>query len=141
MPAEDRAMLIIGSEAMASPARLTPAVLQAASMLGLYHAELARILGLLCGEVGQLASARKRLEPDSPAWQQAVSFLRFYRAIYQLHEGDRIASWHWLRVHNTDLQGVPLLLLVDDEQLPRVLAHVEALLSDNTNTGEGRSER
>ncbi len=130
-------MLVIDSDVKSSPATLTPAVLQAASMLGLYHAELARILGMLCGEIGQLASARKRLESDSPAWQQALMFLRLYWAIFQLKQGDRIASWHWLRAHNQDLQGVPLLLMVDDNEMRRVLEYVESLMTDNKETGEG----
>ena len=129
-------MLAIDSGVQGSAATLTPAVLQAAAMLGLYHAELARVLHMLCGEVGLLANARKRLEPDTTSWQQAVLFLRFYRAIYRWKKGDRIASWHWLRTHNRELDGVPLLLIIDDDQLARVLQHVLQRLARQDNQGE-----
>lgn len=48
--------------------RFTPAVLQAAELLGLFRAELARILGLQCNDVGALAEIRALLEPGSVAW-------------------------------------------------------------------------
>jgi hypothetical protein len=39
--------------------------------LNLYHAELARILGLQCGNIGALAGGGWELRAGSPAWIQA----------------------------------------------------------------------
>lgn len=110
-----------------SPARLTPAVLQAAELLGLYRAELARVLHLQCGDIGRLGAARERLVPGSRSWQQAVLFIRFYRALYTLMQGDEAAMCHWLRASNRQLEGVPLLLLVDEDRLSEVLDHLRSL--------------
>ena len=41
--------------------------------------------------------------------------------------GDEASMCHWLRADNTDLGGVPLLLMVDDDQLEQVLSYVESL--------------
>lgn len=54
-------MFQIDIDAVREPQRLTPAVLQAAGMLGMYRAELARVLHLQCGDIGELTSMRKTL--------------------------------------------------------------------------------
>ncbi len=110
-----------------SPARLTPAVLQAAEWLGLYRAELARVLNLQCADIGRLGAAREQLVPGSRSWQQAVLFIRLYRALLAIMEADEAAMFHWLRAENRQLQGVPLLLLVDEGRLAEVLDHLLSL--------------
>lgn len=110
-----------------SPARLTPAVLQAAELPGLYRAELARVLHLQCGDIGLPGAAREKLVPGSRSWQQAVLFIRFYRALFAVMEGDEAAMCHWLRASNRQLEGVPLLLLVDEDRLGEVLDHLRSL--------------
>ena len=110
-----------------SPARLTPAVLQAAELLGLYRAELARVLNLQCGDIGRLSAAREHLVPGSRSWQQAVRFIRLYRALFAAMQADEAAMCHWLRADNRQLQGVPLLLLVDEGRLAEVLEYLLSL--------------
>lgn len=101
--------------------KLTQSVLQVTEMLGMYQAELARILGLQCGDIGELAAGKCVLEPDTCAWQQAVLFIRLYESLYRQHAGDGVAMRHWLRRDNTELKGVPLMLMVDDGHLAQVL--------------------
>ncbi len=50
--------------------KLTPTVLQAADMPGLYGAELARILNLSCGDISLMANGKKLLETGSEAWDR-----------------------------------------------------------------------
>lgn len=45
----------------------TQGVLQVIDMLDLYQAELARIPGLQCGDIGELANVQKLLQPDTSA--------------------------------------------------------------------------
>jgi hypothetical protein len=52
------------------PRELTQAVLQITTMLDMFQAELARVLEVNCGDIGQLSCAQKLLEQDSH-WQQA----------------------------------------------------------------------
>lgn len=93
-------------------------------MLGMYRAELARVLGLQCGDIGTLLDDKQYLEPDTEAWQQARSFIDFYRVLYETMGGKESEICHWLRSDNADLKGVPLLLMVDDGQLPQVLQYL-----------------
>ena len=114
-------MYAITDEVFDSPARLTPAVLQAAEMLGMYRAELARVLHLQCQDIGRLADMKQLLEPDTVAWRQAVVFIRFYQTLFAGMQGEEAAIHHWLRTENDALGGVPLLLIVDEDRLAPVL--------------------
>jgi len=107
------------------PRRLTQAVLQIIDLLGLYRAELARILHLRCGDIGELAAARRCLEPGTDAWMRAQLFLRCYRALFAHMDGDGVAMRHWLRVQQPGLGGVPHLLMVDDDRLDAVVGYLE----------------
>jgi hypothetical protein len=104
---------------------LTRSVLQIIALLDLYQAELARVLHLRCGDIGELAAAQRLLEPGTVAWEQALLLLRFYRALYAKTNGDGVAMRHWLRVEHKDLGGVPHLLIVDNDRLSAVVTYLE----------------
>jgi hypothetical protein len=118
------------AEIINEPRRLTQAVLQIVDMLGLYQAELARMLRLKCGDIGRLAAAQECLEPATPAWEQAQLLVRCYRALYVVQHGDGVAMRHWLHVPDQALGGVPHLLIVDDGRLADVVACLEAQAID-----------
>ena len=107
---------------------LTRSVLQIIALLDLYQAELARILHLRCADIGELACARRTLEPGSVAWERALLLVRFYRALYASKNGDGVAMRHWLRVEHQDLGGVPHLLIVDNDRLSAVVTYLEGRL-------------
>jgi len=107
------------------PRKLTQSVLQITAMLDLYQAELARVLKVRCGDIGELASGRRCLEPDSESWEQAQLFVRFYHALYRSRDGDGVSMRHWLRIENGALSGVPHLIIVDDGELARVVEYLE----------------
>ncbi len=106
---------------------LSQAVLQIITLLGLYQAELARVLHLKCADIGELAAARWCLEPGTDAWQQALLFVRFYQALFVSMQGDGVAMRHWLRVEHAGLGGVPHLLIVDADRLQEVVTYLEAV--------------
>lgn len=122
-------MHTLSDDVFDSPQRLTPAVLQAAEMLGMYRAELARVLHVLCADIGEFAEIKKHLEPDTLSWRQAQLFIRLYQILYVQMQGNEAATHHWLRVDNKDLGGVPLLLIVDENKLPEVLDFCEQSFS------------
>ena len=95
-------------------------------MLDLYQAELARVLKVRCGDIGELSSGQRCLEPGTEAWRQAQMFVRFYQALYRSRDGDGVAMRHWLRIDNADLTGVPHLIIVDDGELERVVKYLES---------------
>lgn len=90
-------------------------------MLGMYRAELARVLHLQCQDIGRLADIKQLLEPDTDAWRQAVVFIRLYQTPFAGMQGEKATIHHWLRAENEGLDGVPLLLIVDDDRLREVL--------------------
>jgi hypothetical protein len=113
------------TQAVDDPRSLTQVVLQITAMLDMFQAELARVLQVNCGDIGQLSCDRKTLEPGTGPWDQAQLFTRFYRGLYERMKGDGVAMRHWLRVENRTLQGVPHLLLVDENRLAELVDYVE----------------
>lgn len=101
---------------------LTQAVLQIAQMLGLYQAELARVLGLQCGDIGAFATARAQLSSGTSSWQQARRFVCLYEHLFGYFAGDAVAMYHWLRARQANLADTPLLLMVDAGRLDDVLS-------------------
>jgi len=100
---------------------LTQAVLQVTQMLGIYHAELARILHLKCADIGELLNTNNLISKKSPAWIQAEKYLELYEYLYYLHNGDEALINNWLRRKNKKLQAIPLYLMVDELAIDEVL--------------------
>jgi hypothetical protein len=119
------------------PRRLTQAVLQITGLLGLYQAELARVLRVNCGVIGQLASGRRCLEPGTAAWQQASQLVRLYQALYVQLDGNGVAMCHWLRVPHPRIGGVPHLLMVDDGRLDDVVRGLERMTGGRPGERQG----
>ncbi len=79
------------------PRKLTRCVLQITTLLDLYQAELARVPGMRCGDIGLLASGRQCLQPATASWTRAEDFVRFYPLLFGRMQGDGVAMRHWLR--------------------------------------------
>ena len=102
------------------PSRLTQSILQIRDLLGLYNAELARILSVQCADVGRLGVAQNYLETDTPAWRQALLLRSTYQRLYDWQQGDGVAMNHWLRKSHPDMSPTPLMLMVDHGGLQTV---------------------
>ena len=100
--------------------RISQAVIQVIELLGMYHAELARILGQQCGDIGELTSGKRLIKKDSNAWSQAVLFINMYHQLFDYFDGDSVAMYHWMRAHNKQLNGTPHFLIVDEDQLKKI---------------------
>ena len=118
--------LIKLSDVSHSTSVLTPAVLQVSHMLGLYHAELARILKLQCADVGELANAQQFLEVNSIAWQQAEKFILLFESLYLKFHGNEALMCNWLRKQNSILNGIPLYLMVDEGFIDNCLNYLHS---------------
>ena len=108
-----------------SPVKLVQTILLFNETLGLYQAELVRILAVQCGDIGELFSGKRNIEPDSHLWEKSVFFIRFYELLYDKLKGDEVAMYNWLRRHNSDLNGTPLFLLVDNGNLEAVAKYLK----------------
>ena len=109
------------SDVCHSEKRLTQAVLQITQMLGIYHAELARILHLQCADIGELNNAHKTLVKNSAAWKQAEKYIELYEYLYVLKNGDEALMNNWLRKQHEILGAAPLYLMVDELRIDDVI--------------------
>ena len=110
------------SEVVCSEKRFTQAVLQITEMLGIYHAELARILHVQCADVGELSNGHKFISKDSNTWREAEKFISLYEKLYILKRADEALMNNWLRKINPELQAEPLYLMVDELRIDDVLS-------------------
>ena len=104
--------------------QLTQSILQIIDCLNMYQAELARVLNLQCGDIGQLSSGQQLLSPDSDEWQQALLFVRLYQKLYEKFNGNGAEMIHWMRSSNNPFQQSPHLLIVDENRLEEVVTHI-----------------
>lgn len=89
----------------------------AADCLGLYRAELARILGLMCNDVSNSAQLALLLEQDNAVQHRAKRFLAFFNLLESRFDEDSVAMLNWFRRANQTLGTTPFLALVDEGRL------------------------
>ncbi len=77
------------SDAFASERKISQSVIQVTEMLGMYHAELARILGKQCGDIGKLSSGKYCIPKDSETSKRAVLFMEMYHRIILCVDGEK----------------------------------------------------
>lgn len=116
-----------------TPELLTPRVLQVSDSIGLYGAELARILHLQCKDISAMVAVRKKLDPDEKAWDLAIQLIELYKNLYRLKQGNDVAIYHWLRRNNSSLKGIPLLLIIDNNKLTQVEEYIRKELFTSQN--------
>lgn len=114
------------TDPLLNPRHPSQSVLQISKMLAIYQTELARVLGLQCGDIGELANGRWLLEPDTAAWVQARHLVDFYQLLYDRLEGDGVAMRHWLRREHPVFQRPPLMMIVDDGRLTELLSYLQS---------------
>ena len=108
------------SNSFKSERELSQSVIQVSDMLGMYNAELARILGQQCGDIGKLSSGQSCLDQETPAWERAVLLVETYNLLFDYFDGDGVAMYHWMRADNQQLDGTPHFLIVDDGKLGEI---------------------
>lgn len=108
------------------PQELTRRLIFITHQLGMYQAELARVLHLQCPDIGRLTAGKQDLVPGTLAWRQAERFIYLYQLLHDKLQGNEVSMYHWLRAENASLAGVPHLLIVDDGRLDDVIQVLEA---------------
>ena len=72
----------------------------ATDSLGLYRAELARILGLMCSDVGDSLQLDNLLNHNAETSMRAQRFVIFFSRLENLFNHDHIKMVHWFRAEN-----------------------------------------
>jgi hypothetical protein len=105
---------------------VSKAALRAAEWLGLSNRILSRILGLSEASVSRMGSGAYRLAPGEKPFELAVLFVRLYRALDALVDGDEAVAQAWLHGHNTALGDAPVSLIQTVPGLVNTLAYLDA---------------
>lgn len=112
--------------AISDAAVVTTATLRAATRLGLSNKVLARIVGVSEASVSRMGSGAFQLEPGEKPFELAVLFIRLYRSLDALVDGDETVARAWLRNPNTALGDAPLALIQTIPGLVNTLAYLDA---------------
>lgn len=101
---------------------LIAAINYATDNLGLYRAELARILGLMCGDVAESRQLEILLDHNPESRKQAERFVFFASRLEMLFSHDRCRMTHWFRTEHKILGTSPFLAMVDENRLEEVIS-------------------
>ena len=91
-------------------------------MLGVYRAELARILHLKCFDVSNPIMLEILLSDDVELERRARRFVQLYTLLEKQFSGDAAAMANWVRRENVLLETTPLLAMVDQDRTEDVIA-------------------
>ena len=105
---------------------VTKAALRAAAQLAVPNKALARIVGVSEATVSRMGSGAYTLAPRDKAFELALLFVRVYRALDALVDGDETAARSWLRSPNLALGDTPLALMQSVAGLVHTLAYLDA---------------
>ena len=105
---------------------VTKAVLAAADLLGIRNRQLGAILGSSEASVSRIQSGRK-IEVNSKEGELALLFLRMYRALDAIVEGDDEKARAWLHSNNDHLAGIPAERIRTVEGLVLAVHYLDAM--------------
>ena len=105
---------------------MTKAVLRAAARLGVSNKVLAAIIGLSEASVSRMGSGTFMLASGDKPFELSVLFLRLYRSLDALVDGDDGAARAWMRNDNAALGGAPLTVIQSLAGLVHAVAYLDA---------------
>jgi hypothetical protein len=112
--------------AVTDAAVMTKAVLRAAERLGVPNKVLARVIGLSEASVSRMGSGAYLLTPGDKPFELAVLFVRLYRALDAIVEGEDAVARAWVRSPNAALGETPMALMQTVPGLVHTLAYLDA---------------
>ena len=106
---------------------ISRAVIRAADGLAIPRETLAEILGVSLLTIADLYEGRYQLQESRKEWGLCLLFLRMYESLYSITGGENTAH-RWLYSQNIDLEGLPIDLIKNFENLRRVVKYLEVKL-------------
>ena len=104
---------------------VTRGVVRAAERLALSNRILAAVLGLSEATVSRMGAQSYQLDPASKPYELAILFLRLYRSLDALADGDINVARAWLRNDNSALGAAPLSQIASVAGLVNVVAYLD----------------
>ena len=105
---------------------VTKAALRAADRLGIRNTVLARIVGVSEPTVSRMRRGDYLLTKDQKPFELAVLFIRLYRSLDAIVDGDDAVAQSWMQNENTALNGRPLTLIQTVAGLINVIQYLDA---------------
>ena len=105
---------------------VTKAALRAADRLGLKNTIVARVIGVSEPTLSRMRSGGYRLSREQKPFELAVLFIRLYRSLDAIVDGDDHVAQNWMRNDNTALKGRPLDLIQSVAGLTHVIQYLDA---------------
>jgi hypothetical protein len=103
----------------------TKAVLRAAQRLGLSNKVLAGIIGVSEATVSRMGSGSYTLSPGEKPFELSLLFVRLFRSLDAIVDGDEAVAAAWLRAPNKALGQTPLALIQTVAGLVHVLGYLD----------------
>lgn len=105
---------------------LTQAVTNAAQLMGLNKATLAKILGISAASAGRMVAGQYQLNQNSKEWDVALLLVRLFRSLDAIMAGDENALRSWLQSQNLGLNAKPIELISDAAGLVHTVDYVDS---------------
>lgn len=105
---------------------VTKAALRAADRLGIKSNVLAKIIGLSAPTISRMHKGSYLLPSESKAFELAVLFVRFYRALDGIVGGDDSVAANWLKNRNTVLDEIPLEMIQSISGLTNAIEYLDS---------------
>ena len=106
---------------------LTKATINAAAMLDLTSAELAKTIGVSDATVSRYKNAQASIAPASKPGELALLLIRVFRSLDPLVGSDGELRKAWMHSPNKALNGVPATLILKPEGLASTLAYLDGM--------------
>ena len=90
---------------------VTKAVLRAAGRLGVSNKILSAVVGVSEATVSRMGAGAYTLAPGDKSFELAMLFIRLFRALDAIVDGDDAVAQAWLRNENSALGGRPLAMI------------------------------
>ena len=105
---------------------VTKAALRAADRLGIRNTVFARIVGVSEPTVSRMRRGDYLLAKEHKAFELAVLFIRLYRSLDAIVDGDDAVAQSWMQNENIALNGRPLTLIQSVAGLINVIQYLDA---------------
>lgn len=104
---------------------VTKAVLRAADVLEVPQKALSRVIGVSEATVSRMRAGTHVLAPADKPFELAALFVRLFRALDAVVDGDDTVARAWLRAPNVALGAVPLSMIQSVAGLVHVVAYLD----------------
>jgi len=112
--------------AVSDSALMTKATVRAAERLSIKSKVLARIIGVSEATVSRMRQGEHPLEPHQKPFELAVLFVRLFRLLDAMTDGDEKVAAAWLVNDNSALSGRPIDLIQTVSGLGNVIQYLDA---------------